>query len=296
MTLFRSVLLVMLALLAACAQQPAYDCQLTEVARMPLDVRNHLLVVPVGIDGKRVSLLVDTGAERTTLSYAAAERLGLSHDARYTTQSVGVGGASSTTDVKVDSFVLGETRFPITRLANVPLTLGPGLQADGLLGADILLAFDLDIDVPDHTLTLYKRRVCPDLSPPWPSVEVPGVNIKKDRLLVPIVLDGAEGTAILDTGAQGSLVGPDLARRLGLSPASMSSDQTISARGVGPGVMKGWVHQFQLLRIGSIGIGSPRVPVLLENVGIGDMLIGEDVLQGHRVWLSFRPAEMFMSK
>jgi predicted aspartyl protease len=296
MTLFRFFPLVVLTLLAACAQAPLYDCQLTEVARMPLEVRNHLLVVPVGINGQRVSLLVDTGAERTTLSYAAAQRLGLAHDARYTTQSMGVGGASSTTDVKVDSFVLGGIRFPVTRVANAPLNLGGGLQADGLLGADILLAFDLDIDLPGHTLTLYKRRICPDPEPPWPSVEVPRVDIKKDRLLVPITLDGAEGTAILDTGAQGSLVGSDLARRLGLTPEQMSSDPPITARGVGPGSMHAWMHQFQLLRIGTIGIGQPRVPVMLDQVGVGDMLIGEDVLQGHRIWLSFRPAEMFISK
>jgi predicted aspartyl protease len=296
MTLIRFLPMVLFALLAACAQQPMYDCRLTEVARTPLEIRNHLLVVPAGIDGKPVRLLLDTGAERTTLSYEAAERLGLAHDARYTTQSTGVGGSTSTTDLKVNSFVLGETRFPIGRVANAPLNLGGGMQADGLLGADILLAFDLDIDLPGRTLTLYQRRVCPDPAPPWPSVEVQGVEIKKDRLLVPIVLDGAPGTGILDTGAQGSLVGPGLAGRLGLTAERMSGDTPISARGVGPGMMHAWVHQFQLLRIGSIGIGQPRVPVILDNVGVSDMLIGEDVLQGHRIWLSFRPAEVFISR
>jgi hypothetical protein len=36
--------------------------------------------------------------------------------------------------------------------------------------------------------------------------------------------------------------------------------------------------------------------VILDNVGVSDMLIGEDVLQGHRIWLSFRPAEVFISR
>lgn len=297
MTLIRLFPLVLVALLAACAQQPIYDCRLTEVATMPLEIRNHLLMVPAGINGKRAWLLVDTGAERTTLSYAAALRLGLTHDARYTTQSAGVGGASSATDVKVNSFVLGETRMgkDVARVANAPLSLG-GTEADGLLGADILLAFDMDIDLPGRTLTLYARRICPDPAPPWPSVEVPGVNIRKDRLLLPITLDGAPGTAILDTGAQGSLVGPDLAGRLGLTAERMSGDRPINAQGVGPRSMHGWLHQFQLLQIGSVAIAQPTVPVLLDNVGVGDMLIGEDVLQGHRIWLSFKPAEVFISK
>ncbi len=34
-----------------------------------------------------------------------------------------------------------------------------GLDADGLLGADVLLAFDLDIDVPGGQLTLYRPGV-----------------------------------------------------------------------------------------------------------------------------------------
>lgn len=130
---------------------------------MPLEVRDRLLVVPAGINGKLVHLVVDTGAERTTISDGAAERLGLIHDPRFTTHSIGIGGMSTATDVKINSFVLGETRFNsmISRIAFAPFSISDknGPLADGLLGADILLAFDLDIDIPGHTLTLYDRRV-----------------------------------------------------------------------------------------------------------------------------------------
>jgi hypothetical protein len=188
----------------------------------------------------------------------------------------------------------------ISRIAFAPFSIsdGNGPLADGLLGADILLAFDLDIDIPGHTLTLYDRRVCPRPKPPWPegANEITGVDIKRDRLILPVVLDGVSGTALLDTGAQASVVGPSFAARLGLTEQALSEDPTVHQRGVGPETTVARLHRFKFLQIGPIATTAPTMPVLHRDVGIGDMLIGEDILQGHRVWLSFRPAQVFVSK
>jgi len=59
---------------------------------MPLRVQDDLLVVPAGINAAWVNLLVGSGAERTTISDAVAQRLGLPHDSRYRPRSLGVGG------------------------------------------------------------------------------------------------------------------------------------------------------------------------------------------------------------
>ena len=164
---FRPLCLLLLAVLTGCAE-PRIDCDLTIVTQMPLQVQDALLVVPAGINGKRVRLVVDTGAERTTLSDSVAERIGLPHDTRYTTRSLGVGGATTTNDVTLERLVLGDKRFPVDRIAvgTFKLRTEHGLDADGLLGADILLAFDMDIDVPGGKLTLYRSRVCPNDHPP----------------------------------------------------------------------------------------------------------------------------------
>ncbi|HEY1411254.1 MAG TPA: retropepsin-like aspartic protease, partial [Rhodopila sp.] len=161
--------LLLLLILAGCDAPPEIDCKLTMIAQMPLRVEDHLLIVPAGINGKWVHLIVDSGAERTTISDATAERLGLPHDQRYKYQSTGIGGTTVSTDVTIDRLVLGGVHFPIDHIAAGKFNLQtiPGLSADGLLGADILLAFDMDIDVPDGTLTLYRSRLCPDVRPPW---------------------------------------------------------------------------------------------------------------------------------
>jgi hypothetical protein len=296
----RSPFLLLLVLLARCAATPAIDCNLTMVAQIPLQVEDNLLVVPAGVDGKWVHLIVDSGAERTTLSETAADRLGLPHDSRHVSQFTGVGGTITVSDTPIDRLVIGGVHFPVDRIAVGSLNLRamPGLDADGMLGADILLAFDMDIDVPDHTLTLYRSRVCPNAAPPWPepAVEIAGVSARKDRLLLPFELDNVSGTAILDTGAQGNVLGLAMARRMGLNDQTMAGDPTVHQLGVGPQVTVSHIHQFSLLRVGPVGMEAPKMAVLQSDFGVGDALIGEPFLQGRRVWLSFRNRQVFVSR
>ncbi|MDR3532322.1 MAG: retropepsin-like aspartic protease [Rhodopila sp.] len=298
--LHRALGLLLLVLLARCGGPPEIDCTLTKIAQMPLQVQDQLLVVPAGINGKWVRLVADTGAERTTISDAAADRLGLPHDPRYINRSLGIGGATTTTDVTVERLVLGGVRFPVERIAvgTFKLRTDRGLDADGLLGADILLAFDMDIDVPGGKLTLYRSRVCPNIRPPWqePAVEIIGVKARKDRLLLPFDLDGVSGMAILDTGAQRNVLGVDMARRMGLNEPAMAGDPTTRQRGVGPAVTVAHLHRFNLLRIGPVAVESPSLTVLPSDFGVGDALLGEEFLQGRRVWLSFRNRQVFVSR
>jgi predicted aspartyl protease len=290
----------MLMILAGCETAPQVDCDLTMVAQMPLEVQDHLLVVPMGINGKWVHLVVDTGAERTTINDAAAERLGLPHDPRYVNHAMGIGGPTVTTDVTIDRMVLGDVHFPVYRIAvgTFKLQTERGLNADGLLGADILLAFDMDIDVPGGKLTLYRSRVCPNTRPPWPDppIEITGVRARKDRLLLPIELDNVAGMAILDTGAQGNVVGVAMARRMGLDEQTLAHDRPIRQHGVGSAETISRLHQFRLLRIGPVAEENPRITVLPSDFGVGDALIGEEFLQGRRVWLSFKNRQVFVSR
>jgi predicted aspartyl protease len=296
----RSISLLLLLVLAGCdPPPPVIDCDLTMVAQMPLEVQDHLLVVPAGINGRWVHLVVDSGAERTTISDAAAIRLGLAHDPRYINHALGIGGATTTTDVTIDRLILGGVHFPVNRVAvgTFRLRTERGLNADGLLGADILLAFDMDIDVPDGKLTLYRSRTCPNARPPWsePAIEITGVRALKDRLLLPIELDNVAGMAILDTGAQGNVVGVDMARRMGLNEQAMAADPSVRQHGVGPAETIARLHTFRLLQIGPVAQEAPKITVLPSDFGVGDALIGEEFLRGRRVWLSFRNRQVFVS-
>jgi predicted aspartyl protease len=286
---------LLLLLLAACTP-PRPSCDLAVVSQMPLQVKSRLLTVPVGINEKWVRLIVDSGAERTTLSREAADRLGLKRDPKRVMTSSGMGGSSTNADAIVDRFFLGGTNMPIDRVAVGELPLAE-LGVDGLLGADILLAFEMDIDVPGGALSLYRVRMCAGTAPPWkePFAEVQGVAARRDRLLIPFYLNGAEGRAILDTGAQATTVSLDMAKRAGVNEKTLANDRVVHHRGAGAGSTAAFLHRFDSIRIGPATIDHPVLSVISRDAGIGDALVGEDFLQGRRVWMSFPTRQFFVS-
>ncbi len=297
MTAFRRLAGLLAVLWLAACGGPELNCDFVVVTKMPLDVQNKLLVVPVGIGGKWVKLLVDTGAERTALSEEAVNRLGLARDPKNVTRSTGLGGSFTAADATVPGLVLGGVRFPVERVSVAQLRFGPGLDADGLLGSDILLAFDLDLDVPNRMLTLYRARQCPEVNPPWrePYERVAGVRALRDRLLVPLELDGVKGMGILDTGAQATTIGPRMAARLGLTAQALAGDQIVRHHGAGPGMQEARLHRFGLLRIGPAVATGPMLSVLPVDAGVGDALVGEDFIDGRRIWMSFNSREVFIA-
>ena len=195
------ILLALLGL-AACAsgepnrRQAHNACALIRLAEVPIEAREHMLFVQATIGGAPVTLLVDTGAERTLLTEAAVDRLHLPRDFQHATRTFGIGSPTATWDARLpDGLVLGGTHFPVdsVTVGHFGIEHVAGGSADGLLGADILLAFDLDLDLPEHRITFYRaRRECPDPAPPWkePYLDIAGITTRRDRLLVPFELDG----------------------------------------------------------------------------------------------------------
>jgi hypothetical protein len=116
-----------------------------------------------------------------------------------------------------------------------------------------------------------------------------------DQLMVPFTLDGLGGMALIDTGAQGNILNPGMARRLGVDERAMQGDTPIRMNGTGPGRVTAHLHRFSLLRIGPIADPAPVLTVLPSQVGFGDAIFGEQFLQGRRVWLSFHSRQIFVS-
>ena len=308
--MIRAVPLLLLLLgLAACGTgtpDPAArlangSCPLIRLAEIPVAVHNNLLFVLAKIDNQPISMLVDTGAERTLLTEAAVDRLHLPRDTSHATRTLGIGTPTSAYDAKLpNGIVLGGTRFPVDTITvgNFGINKVAGDTADGLLGADILLAFDIDLDLPAQQMTLYHaRRECPNAQPPWkqPYVGLTGVNTRRDRILVPFELDGVGGMAILDTGAQLSSISQQMTERLGLADGDMSADRTVMARGAAPDQVAVHVHQFREFRVGPALVRSPSLPVVPMSGGMGDALIGADFLSGRRAWLSFSTHRVFVT-
>jgi predicted aspartyl protease len=296
----RRLTLALLALLglAGCASDPGArhadgTCPLIRLAQLPLEARGNMLFTEARIDGKPVTLLVDTGAERTLLTEAAVERLHLARDLQHATRTYGIGSPTATWDAKLpNGMVLGGARIPVERVTvgRFGISEVAGNLVDGLLGADILLAFDIDLDLPAQEMTLYlPRSQCPDAPPPWEQayVAVNGISTRQHRLLLPFELNGVSGTAVLDTGAQISSISRQMAERIGLLDADLADDRTVMAHGAAPDQVPVRIHRFSDFRVGPTETHAPTLPVVPMSSGMGDALVGGDFLRGRRVWLSF---------
>ena len=174
-----------------------------------------------------------------------------------------------------------------------------GEAADGLLGADILLAFDIDLDLPNHRLTLYRaRRACPRPGHPGasPISASPASPRERDRLLVPFELDGVAGLGVLDTGAQLSSISMGMARTawVGRGGTGGGSDGDGAWRGAGPG--RGADPSLpRAARSDPAVMHRPTLPVVPMTDGMGDALVGADFLRGRRVWLSYATNRVFVT-
>ena len=292
-------LLVTALLLPGCAQSPEGACKLVWRADLPIDPRDNLIFVPAMFNDHPANLLMDTGAERTTLTEAAVTRLHLRRDLQHQSNSVGIGGTSASYEALPDDFAVGVFRLAVERVKVATFALPEigGIQPDGLLGADILLAFDLDIDLPARRLTIYRARPCADSRPPWtePYSSVEGVAMWRDRLMVPLTVNGANGRAVLDTGAQSTVIRPEFAARGGVTPALLGNDPNRTIRGASRDQASSRLHRFDTVQIGTQIAHDVRLPVAQLPGGQEDALIGGDFLRGRRIWLSAASHQMFFT-
>lgn len=292
-------LLLALLLLARCASGPEGSCKLTWRATLPVEAHNNLMFVQVRFNDQPATMVLDTGAERTTLTESAVTRLRLRRDLRHAGSTTGIGGTSASYQAALDDFALGVFKLPVDAVSVGTFALPDigNTHPDGLLGADILLAFDLDIDLPDHTLNVYRARACSDSRPPWtaPYHTVEGVSLWRDRLMLPLTINDVVGKAILDTGAQRTVVRPDFAERAGVTGAMLSKDPSSTMRGASREQTTFRLHRFDTVRIGGELAHNVPLPVVRLPNAQEDALIGGDFLHGRRIWLSAASRQVFFT-
>ena len=295
--------LVLLAL-AGCTAMPGGGyrigaaCGIGRVGMVPIEARDGLLFVAARIDGKPVNLVLDTGAQRTLLTATTVRRLGLTSDPHHGTSTFGIGGHTSAFDAKIARFTLAGLKIPL-RLVTVGRFQLAALhgEADGMLGADVLNQYGIDLDATAGRMVLYDNPGCHLTGPPWngPAVALPGVRTGPNRLQLPIAVNGVQGLATLDTGAQTTAISMDLAVRAGVTTSSLALDRFAVARGAAPGSVKVRLQQFSSLQVGPWLARDPVLPILPLPDGVGDGLVGEDFLLHRRVWLSFAASQMFVA-
>ena len=258
-------------------------------------------IVTLFANDRPVTLLLDTGAETTVLTPAAAGRIGAQRPlVEFQRQLHSLAGSLETSEVELGSFTVGGVAIPWRRVRVAPVNV-PAIFAgplDGVVGADTLSSFDVDLDLPHYRMILYQRQACPDAKPAWtgPYTRITAGRSKGDHLFFPVQLDGRRIDAFVDTGAQVSVLSTRVALALGVSESALAQDRPLTTRGAAAEQLSAHLHHFSRLEIGGAIVRDPEVIVADVRLSDADLVLGIDFLRSWRIWFSYGSQQIFLSR
>jgi predicted aspartyl protease len=212
--------LIALATLAAAAPVIAQTMSLDTYAQRPLidrstqrdDVRlrteaNQRMTVPVKLSGKGPwQFIVDTGANRTSISSSLAASLGLAPGGA--TQIHTVTGVKTVQTATVPDLQLSDNNI---RNLRAPLLDATNIGADGMLGVDSLQSQQVVFDFTKNTMSIVPA-VRKEVTENNGAIVIYGRLLNGRLIVTHADADGNDITVILDTGSE-VCVGNDAMRQ-----------------------------------------------------------------------------------
>ncbi|APV48596.1 hypothetical protein BWI17_02185 [Betaproteobacteria bacterium GR16-43] len=300
--LFRALPVVLAALgMPAFAQEPP-KCKLVRIAEWPIRlVNNHHPVLDGAINGKKIGVMLDTGADKTFLSKASAEKLDL--PTRPTNSIVGgFGGTSRVFITRVEEVRLGEAVRKDWLLQVVGERPLPGF--DLVLGDDFFKLVDLEFDYAKSVVRVYQPENCKNsFLGYWdPNAEQVPLEENLSKLVLPVKINGKAARAVLDSGAATSIVALAFAEQVGLAKDSPGVTPGGCSGGIGGSVNRNWVGRFDTVAIGNELIRDPQLRIQDYTTEFAnmrgtppDVFLGTDFLKSHRVFVSRSQNKMYFT-
>ncbi len=283
---------------AAKADPALQDCTLKLYAKYDLSTETDgRVTIPMVLNGQKVSLMVDTGGVFSVLSQSAANALQLKpkplpHGLFFEFY----GKTRLTQMVDVDSLAIGEAVVP-----NWDFVLGPDsmfLNDDGLIGANFLKGFDVDIDYAHSKLNLMAPDHCPGRVVYWtsePYAEVPMDLDANWHITIPVVLDGKSITATVDTGAaQSSMTLEEASRLFDLA----ENDLRLKRIGRPQSGSADYRYPFSSMTFSGVSVLNPDIvliPKAKVTSGAPPLLLGASVLRQLHVYIAYHEKMLYLT-
>jgi predicted aspartyl protease len=277
-------------------------CKLVPFPDIPVTFIRELPAVPVGLNGRYVYFLLDTGFSKTSVTPESQAQFQFPVDQRIHETSAGIGGNVTMPFALIKRFEFsGQTyinpNFPVVGL-DQHLREQPGRPdlLSGAIGGDFLRNYDVEFDFAHRLMRLYQKPACYGARPGWTTrYETVAMRVTRGNTIVfPVRLGGNGLKAVFDSGATNLVLALASARSVGIDLAMLQKDKTATTLGAGGLSGTAWIHPIQGLEIG--GERSDRLNLLIQdfNIGIADMLVGEPYIRTHKVWVSYAANLMFV--
>lgn len=279
---------------------PDPTCQLTKDAEIPMSFRGGHYIVSVDIGGHPYPMVLGIGTDKTALSPGVIQALGLAEDSRRANVVSGLGSTASEYPHIVSSLKFGSsewTNLPVLTIDVLKHAPGDTEEPAGILGADVLSRYDLDVDFPNRRMTLYTAQGCIAQFLPWQGryfeYAAKPQPSSKHRFIIPVTLNGQKLDAILSTGTWRTLVKRSVLSRIGgvrvvqstASPAGVGTQQPLPAADI---------FRFDNFQIGPRNYRNAHLQVSDSIPDGEDIVLGLDFLHSRRVWFSPSSERAFM--
>jgi predicted aspartyl protease len=308
-------LLLLLAGTATQAESPPPVCHYHQAAVLPVSFDNLQITTQATINGTSVRMLVDSGSESTFLTYGEAQTLGLRlGDSRL--RSYGVSGESLTSVTDIDDISIGAAHGKDVELLVIDDTASP-MRVGGVIGVDFLFRSDVELSPAEQKIKFFVAQDCatPFLAR-WEGsisrVEMRHGPGSDTRPRITVELNGQPVTALIDTGAQNTVIDLRAGRKAGLAPDSPGVEaQTSTVGGIGTHALSQWIVPLSTVTIGDETIKNVKLHMAdlwgaarrdrdtqaMFEMGVTQpmMLLGADFLRSHHVLFARSQGQLYFS-
>jgi tetratricopeptide (TPR) repeat protein/predicted aspartyl protease len=288
----RGTTLLSLLLIVPLLAHAADRCKLNRLAVVPITMNGLRPTVEAQINGSPVLFTLDSGAFWSMITPASAKQyqLRLDYDRVPGLYVRGIGGNAEAAVTTVKTFTVFNVPFH-----NMDFIVGggePGKGTVGLLGQNILRVADVEYDLSQGTLTLFKPENCKHVDlvywgkpgDTYNVMDIEETTPREPHTTGTVNLNGAKVRVQFDTGASMSIVGLHAAASAGKKPGDPGVEPAGYDTGIGRKLVQTWIATFPVLKIGDEEIRNARLR--FGDLGVFDMLLGDDFFLSHRVYVS----------
>ena len=274
------------------------DCKLVRVARLPMMLRANHVSISGSINGRDVTLAIDTGGYASGLTREATDNLGLVRHRMNSVLIRDMGGKLADEYVRVDNFRIGNLERGGVDL----MVLASFAGFDGLIAPDLLRNYDVELDFGGKEFSLFKHHPCAGRAVYWTgSYAVVPFDVTHDgHIRVPVTLDGQDTYAVIDSGAGLSAISMQSAKRMfGIDADSPNVEASKQLTGASGSQIRAYTYPFKTLTMGGVTVANPRVELAEGSNFLGEndasVLLGMDVLSRLHLYIAYREQKLYIT-
>ena len=287
------------ALLAS--QASAESCHLGKYGTLPVELTDGRATTMVKINGSDTRFALDTGAFYNLMAKATAASLGLKlRGFPFDFRLSGIGGSTDAQYAVVKEFGVLDTT-----LHNIDFIVGGTDAGYGWLGANLLDAADLELDLAHGKATLFKAEHCKKVAMAYwthgggyEMADLEPSDSQTDRrTFVDVTINGKHVRALLDSGAPATLITRSTAERAGIDLNGPDAKPAHAAYGVGTKQLKSWTVPVDAFSVGTETIHHSQMMVIDGNIGDHNtgMLLGLDFILAHHMFIANSEGKLFFT-